>query len=65
MSSLSNPSCVDYTLNNLFAFLDYLHSCKMQFLFIYNKSINVGYTLFSVISQDIVKSNLMLKKCTS
>jgi hypothetical protein len=22
-------NCVDYTLNNLFAYFDYLHSCKM------------------------------------
>jgi len=54
MSSLSNLGCVDYVFNNLFASFDYLHSCKMWIKKKF-KSLNVGYTLFSAISQDIVK----------
>ncbi len=61
LSFLSNLSYVDFTLNNLFASLDYLHSCKMLIFLIncYYKSINVGYTLFNIVSQNIVRSNLM------
>jgi hypothetical protein len=56
LSSLSNSGCVDYTSNDLSASFDYLHSRKMLILKKINcKSINVGYTLFSVISQDIVR----------
>jgi len=63
MFCLSNSGCVDYTLNNIFASLDYLHSSKILIflIFVFYKLVNVGYTFFSVISQDIVRSNMMSK----
>jgi len=36
MFSLSNSGCVDSTFDNLFAFLDFLHSCKMLIFFFKN-----------------------------
>jgi hypothetical protein len=39
MSSLSNLGCVDYTLDNLFASFDSLHSCKMLiYIYIFNST---------------------------
>jgi hypothetical protein len=32
---LSNSGCVDYIFNNLSAFFDYLHSCKIFFIFLF------------------------------
>jgi hypothetical protein len=63
MYFLSNLSCVDSTLSNLFASFDFLHSCKVLIFYFYffYKSVNVGYTFFCVISQDIVISDLMSK----
>jgi len=59
---LSSSSYVDFILNNLFPSLDFLHLCKIIiFKFIFCKLINVGYTLFNVISQNTVRSNLMLE----
>ncbi len=56
LSSLSNLGCVYSTFNNVFTSFDFVHSCKMLiFKFLFCKSINVGYTSFSVISQDIVR----------
>ncbi len=64
MFSLSNSSCVDSTFNNLFAFLDFLHLCKMLIfiIIIFCKSVNVGHTFFSVVSQDIMRFDV--KNCT-
>ncbi len=59
MFFFTNSSCVDFIINTISTSLDFLHLCKIIIIIIFCKLVYVGYTLFNVISQNIVRSNLM------